>query len=125
MLTQLQKYVDTGANDEIKNTAKVLMLEFNRLNIQKCPYCDGHGHSGNDCPTDHKLTALRMGTKEQKQTLQAIRKTCRAEAGMASKSGFSQLSTSNKFMVSKKRKRPDWQESGGIDNGFSRKKLKA
>ena len=68
------------------------MPEFKRLKIQKCPYCDGWGHSGNDCPTDAKIKHLRGGVREQNRFLQLCRKKLRKESGMADKTGFSLLS---------------------------------
>ena len=41
--------------------ATALLPEFERLMKQKCPYCDGFGHSGNDCPTDAKIAHMRGG----------------------------------------------------------------
>ena len=74
-------------------TAAILLsYEFERLKKQKCAYCDGWGHSGNDCPTDHKISQLRGGVLEANRVLQLIRKECRKEAGMAHVSGFSLLS---------------------------------
>ena len=64
MFTRLTE-VETGAPDpKWKTSATVLKLEFARLYKQKCGYCDGFGHSGNDCPTDHKIAQLRGGVLE-------------------------------------------------------------
>ena len=70
----------------------MLEYEFERLNKQRCAYCSGWGHSGNDCPTDSKIDQLRGGVKEQTQVLIFIRKQARAEANMNGVSGFSLIS---------------------------------
>ena len=57
-----------------------------------CPYCNGWGHSGNDCPTDAKIAHLRGGVREQNKLLQVIRKQLRDESGMSNVTGFSLLS---------------------------------
>ena len=49
----------------MKDVGKTLKIEIDRLAKQKCPYCSGFGHSGNDCPTDYKLGQLRLGVREQ------------------------------------------------------------
>ena len=55
MMTKLTE-ISVGAGDnKIKASALVLKYEFERLEKQKCPYCNGFGHSGNDCPTDRKI----------------------------------------------------------------------
>ena len=48
-----------------KAIAQVLGVEMDRIGKQRCGYCDGYGHSGNDCPTDYKLDQLRIGVREQ------------------------------------------------------------
>ena len=52
-------------NHPTSSTALCLKLEVSRLGKQKCGYCSGFGHSGNDCATDAKLAQLRMGVREQ------------------------------------------------------------
>ena len=54
----------------LANPAKALLPEFQRLAKQKCAYCSGWGHSGNDCPTDAKVSHLRGGVREQNTLLQ-------------------------------------------------------
>ena len=62
--------IKTNAGDQrIKAAANVLSFEIERLAKQRCPYCDGFGHSGNDCPTDHKIAQLRGGVNEQNKVL--------------------------------------------------------
>ena len=90
--TKLKNEEKHGASETVKELAKVLSLEIARLAKQKCAYCDGFGHSGNDCPTDRKLDQLRGGVREQTLLIQLIRKACRKDAGMADKTGFSLLS---------------------------------
>ena len=85
--------VATGRHlPRFKGAAVVLGYEFARLIKQKCPYCDGYGHSGNDCPTDAKIAHLRGGVLEANRVLVQIRKECRDAAGMANVTGFSLLS---------------------------------
>ena len=72
--------------------AKCLQAEIDRINVQVCGYCDGWGHSGNDCPTDAKLFLLRQGIAEQRKIIIQLRKECRAAAGMSGVKGFSLLS---------------------------------
>ena len=90
------KYIAQQKTEETKTQkygpATALDPEFERLNKQVCPYCDGYGHSGNDCPTDAKIKHMRGGVREQNKLLQAIRKTLRRETGMGSVTGFSLLS---------------------------------
>ena len=78
------------------HAAYVLTFEFDRLKKQRCGYCDGWGHSGNDCPTDKKIDQLRGGVKEQDEVLTQIRKEGRKAAGMAGVTGFSLLSADPK-----------------------------
>ena len=66
--------------------------EVERLGKQRCGYCSGFGHSGNDCPTDAKLLQLRIGVREQAQLVQYLRKECRIAANMKGITGFSLLS---------------------------------
>ena len=90
------KVEDAIANEvtaKMKGVAKVLRLETARLIVQICPYCDGFGHSGNDCPTDHKIAHLRGGVREQSQLLMRIRKELRAESNMGNVTHFSLLSS--------------------------------
>ena len=54
-------------------TAKLLMTEIKKLNIQQCPYCDGFGHGGSYCPTDTKLASLRLDRGAQTACLNTIR----------------------------------------------------
>ena len=82
-------------------------LEFERLAKQKCGYCDGFGHSGNDCPTDRKISQLRGGVAEQNKLLQQLRSSSRVAAGMKDVQGFSLLSVATGQALSKKRKRSE------------------
>ena len=73
-LTKLTEIINKNPGNETGAAAKVLKFEFDRLNKQKCAYCDGFGHSGNDCPTDFKVSQLRGGVQEQTKVIQMIRK---------------------------------------------------
>ena len=79
MTWEIKKHVDALAavNDKFQSAAKTVKLEIDRLAIQMCPYCSGYGHSGNDCPTDHKLSNLREGVREQVKIVAALRKQAR------------------------------------------------
>ena len=70
---------------------RTLKLELARIGKQKCAYCDGFGHAGNDCPTDFKLNQLKMGVREQAQVVMSLRKAARDRANMKDVSGFSLL----------------------------------
>ena len=80
-----------------------MQLEIDRLNKQKCGYCSGWGHSGNDCPTDKKLLHLRLGVREQATIITQMRKECRADAGMKNVRGFSRLPAKPKKAGRKRR----------------------
>ena len=69
MLTKITNAKADGGSLEYKNAATVLEVEFKRLAKQICPYCDGYGHSGNDCPTDSKIAVLRGGVLEQTRVI--------------------------------------------------------
>ena len=71
---------------------QTLLLEFQRLAKQECAYCNGFGHSANDCPTDLKLQHLRVGVQEQTQYLNELRKLARTKVKMGDVKGFSLLS---------------------------------
>jgi hypothetical protein len=53
------------------------MLEIRRLGNQRCAYCDGFGHTVDECPTDLKLRQLRMGVREQAQMVLGLRRNAR------------------------------------------------
>ena len=74
MQTRLTAIAGAVDNSPLKNAAIVLGYEFARLVKQRCAYCDGYGHSGNDCPTDSKIAQLRGGILEANQAIQLIRK---------------------------------------------------
>ena len=92
MKTLLEGIAKKGSTKNDELTAQLLMLEFDRLGKQECPYCNGFGHSGNDCPTDRKISWLRGGVREQTQVIQEARKSCRVAANMTDVKGFSLLS---------------------------------
>ena len=102
----------------MKNAATTLEVEFLRLYKQICAYCDGYGHSGNDCPTDRKIAILRGGILEQNKVIQAARKACRAEAGMGKVTGFSLLSANHSTNLLGKRGAAANDETMSADNGF-------
>ena len=81
-----------GSTNEIKYAAATAEAELRRLAKQKCPYCSGYGHSGNDCPTDRKLEWLRHGTSLQRTLMKEARQFGRIAAGMGNVSGYSTLS---------------------------------
>ena len=53
--TKLDKLISETNDAKKKGVMTTLQLEIDRIAIQVCAYCDGNGHSGNDCPTDYKL----------------------------------------------------------------------
>ena len=71
--------IDAAANsgNQTAAAARILKPEIDRLNNQRCPYCSGYGHSGNDCPTDAKISNLRQGPREQAAIISLLRKQCR------------------------------------------------
>ena len=91
-MSKLTAMAEGEPDEKLKSSASVLKLEFERLEKQICPYCDGYGHSGNDCPTDSKIDNMRGGVKEQNKVIQTIRAQCRALSGMSEVKGFSLLS---------------------------------
>ena len=99
--------VEAAATEELKNDkvgpGRALLPEFERLSKQECPYCSGWGHSGNDCPTDRKISHMRGGVREQNAYIQKCRKAARIASGMANVSGFSLLSA-KPSLVGQKRK---------------------
>ena len=73
--------------------ATSILHEMEALNKQRCPYCSGWGHSGNDCPTDMKLAGLRRyGTSAMKKVLRDARKHCRVVVAPTEVIQYSQLS---------------------------------
>ena len=121
---KLGEKVSGAATSNLKKAAEVLQLEFNRLAKQKCPYCDGFGHAGNDCPTDKKIAQMRGGVLEQTQVLTAIRKECRELAGMGKVTGFSLLTPHPSKSLLGKRLRSDHWETMSADNGYCAKRKK-
>ena len=105
--------INATANNNAANqapwmtAARAIMREIELLRAQKCPYCDGFGHSGNMCPTDAKLTLLRRGgTTEMRQVLTQARKDARADANLGDNRNYSKLSASLGQQL-KKRPRPN------------------
>ena len=80
-----------------------MIPEFERLAKQRCAYCSGWGHSGNDCPTDAKLTHLKGGVSSQSKLINELRKVTRVKAGMGDKRGFSTLSAKANTLGKRKR----------------------
>ena len=107
MQTKLTEISNKNDSEALRVAASVLSLEFARLAKQKCGYCDGFGHSGNDCPTDRKISQLRGGVAEQNKIIQGLRKASRVAAGMRDVAGFSLLSAATGQALSKKRKRSE------------------
>ena len=105
------EYVTKQKNHENEKGAPgpgfALLPEFERLAKQRCAYCSGWGHSGNDCPTDAKITHMRGGVREQNTFIQKCRKEARLNANMKNVTGFSLLSA-NTMNVGRKRKRPNF-----------------
>ena len=106
----MHKYVKASRATEINarqaGPALALYPEFERLAKQRCPYCSGYGHSGNDCPTDAKISHLRGGVREQNAFIQKCRKEAREASGMKNVTGFSLLSA-QEIGGPRKRKRVD------------------
>ena len=123
MQTQLATYMGRDAGDPLKLAATVLNYEFDRLVKQRCPYCNGFGHSGNDCPTDRKVKQLRGGVKEQNEVLQYVRKRCRVAAGMGKVKNFSLLSARGTGKTLGKRKRREVTKIMESGNEFSVKNI--
>ena len=124
MQVKLLGIANGNDGQRLKAAAVFLGYEFERLKKQKCAYCDGYGHSGNDCPTDHKISHLRGGVLEANRVLTAIRKQCRTEAGMADVTGFSLLSADPNKHGPKKRTRGNFNDTMSEPNGHSFKRLK-
>ena len=124
MQTKLNAIATGNESVKIKTAATVLSYEFDRLKKQKCAYCDGYGHSGNDCPTDHKISQLRGGVLEANRVIQAIRKSCRKDAGMANVNGFSLLSADPNRTNLGKRARRDFSDTRSEPNSHSYKRIK-
>jgi hypothetical protein len=124
MNTKLTEQANNGATAAIKLAATVLGYEFQRLAKQKCAYCDGIGHSGNDCPTDRKVSQMRGGIKEQNTILQLIRKQCRVDAGMGNVKGFSLISADPNKTRLGKRIRSGSFDTQSADNVHSRKRIR-
>ena len=121
---KLTAIANGNGDAKTKATAYVLGLEFERLKKQKCAYCDGYGHSGNDCPTDHKISHLRGGVLEARRVLEAIRKDCRKDAGMANITGFSLLSADPNKNGLGKRSRRNFNDTVSESNARSYKRLR-
>ena len=124
MQTKLKAIIAGQDKEETKLAATVLNYEFERLTKQKCAYCDGYGHSANDCPTDVKVAQMRGGVDEQNKVLQRIRKECRVAAGMKNVKVFSRLSADPRKMTLGKRKRPASTEIISVDNGYAKVPMK-
>ena len=90
---ELKKVAEQAESTRIKRAAKMLLIEFDRLSIQECAYCNGFGHSREDCPTDKKLAAIRLGWEECTKVLNASRNERVEAVGMKDKSGYSWVST--------------------------------
>ena len=89
-----------------------------------CPYCDGYGHSGNDCPTDAKIAHLRGGVREQNQLLMKLRKELRDASNMKEVTGFSLLSASKPTIGVKRTHRERFNDAASVDNGFATKRTR-
>ncbi len=122
--TKLLAVAGTSEDEKKRTTAKVLSYEFERLNKQKCAYCSGFGHSGDDCPTDAKISLLRGGILEATCIISEIRKQLREDANMAGVTGFSLLSAEEGRLRSKKRGRVEMSGYQTEPNNFSRKRFK-
>ena len=112
-LQELNKFISEPNVQVMQTAGQILRLEVCRLAKQKCAYCDGYGHAGNDCPTDFKLTQLRAGVREQAKLVQELRAECRVAAGMANVTGFSLLPAKprTRYQV---RKMAEESESGSL-----------
>ena len=86
--TLLQEHIDQHPEDL---AALTLKLEVDRLGKQECAYCDGFGHSKEDCATNKKLTWLRASVKDQADYVNAVRRKLVAEKPQGEKEGFSKL----------------------------------
>ena len=66
-------------DDAVERDVHVVAVfeELERLNKQRCGYCDGFGHSGKDCPTDAKLSHLTGGIAAQSRIIARARKAAK------------------------------------------------
>ena len=87
---ELKKFSD-GEEGEKKTVAKGLMVEVSLLEKQRCAFCSGWGHAGNNCPTDFKLKQLRLSGGTASSIILDCRKKCRTLLPMKAITGFSQL----------------------------------
>ena len=87
--TALVTHIAANQND---HTAKLLKLEFDRLNVQRCSNCSGWGHSPDGCPTGMKLAQFKVGVAEQTTLVNDLRSRARTKYNMGAASGFSLLS---------------------------------
>ncbi len=123
MQEKLTEIINHGQSPREKGAALMLSVEFARLVKQKCGYCDGFGHSGKDCPTDHKIANLRGGVAEQNKVLQQLRKECHVASGMANVRGFSLLSADPNKTRLGKRKRSKHNDNLSADDASHRSRL--
>ena len=124
MQAKIKDIVENGMDDNEKLAAKTLLPEFDKLLKQVCPYCDGFGHAGKDCPTDFKISQLRGGVHEQNKVLQLIRNLSRVAANMKGVSGFSLISSDPGKTLLGRRKRTLRLVSKNAANGHSDKRPK-
>ena len=83
--------------------AQAMKKEFELLYRQRCAYCSGYGHSGNQCPTDAKLLLMRRGgTGDMRLVLINARKQARKAAGMINNKNYSKLSVAAGMLLKKR-----------------------
>ena len=73
-----------------------LFCEVALLQKQRCIYCSGYGHYKDDCPTGHKLQALRLGTDATVAVFNAARSKMAEAANMANVKDYSTKSVPRK-----------------------------
>ena len=115
-------YLDQNTS-KVDNGAKAaLKVELHLLLSQKCAYCSGFGHSGNDCPTDHKLSLLRLSTSANRVLITTARKEARLHAGMATVTRYSLLSASAGRLLRKRKWKDSALYSSDSSNGFGKRR---
>ena len=96
----LGNYISTKREEEERGQTKyvwgALWSEVSTLAKQRCAYCSGYGHSGNNCPTDAKLSILRSSYRGYRKLLTEARKAARKKYPMAATTHFSSLSSGSK-----------------------------
>ena len=91
----LKDKIDEAANKAATPAAATardaMMLELNKLVLQRCYYCNGYGHAAKHCPTGVKLEQLKGGVRELGVVLRACLKTSQVKCKMGLVKDYSTL----------------------------------